>query len=59
MKNGTTFVRMRSNVEKRHLASSNLTFLRNTIDKNGFRSKKADLQNVASKSFNFCLGTKL
>ena len=44
MKNDTTFVRMGSdhhlgdakNVEKRHLAPSNLTFLLIAIDRNGF-----------------------
>ena len=30
----------RKNVEKRHLASSNLTFLLITIDENGFRRMK-------------------
>ena len=46
MKNDTTFVRMRSspwrrkNVEKRHLAPSNLTFLLIAMDRNGFRRAK-------------------
>ena len=52
MKNDTTFVRMRSgyhlgdaqNVEKRHLALSNLTFLLIAIDKNGFRRMKEEGQ---------------
>ena len=50
MKNDTTFVRMRSgdhlgdvkNVEKGHLAPSNLTFLLFTIDTNGFRGMKEE-----------------
>ena len=68
MKNDTTFVRMRSgdhlrdakNVEKGHLAPSNLTFLIIAIDRNGFSQNergRVDLQNVASDFFNFCLGT--
>ena len=52
MNNDTTFVRMRSsdhlgdakNVENRHLASSNLTFLRIAIDENGFRKMKEEGQ---------------
>ena len=48
MKNDATFVRMRSgdhlvdakNVEKGHLAPSNLTFLIIAIDRNGFRRMK-------------------
>ena len=48
MKNDTTFVRMRSgdhlegrkNVEKGHLAPSNLTFLIIAIARNGFRRMK-------------------
>ena len=50
MKNDATFVRMRSgdhlghakNVEKGHLASSNLTFLIIKIDRNGFRRMKEE-----------------
>ena len=50
MKNDTTFVRMRSgdhlgyakNVEKGHLAPSNLTFLLIVIDRNGFRRMKEE-----------------
>ena len=50
MKNDTTFVRMRSgdhlgdakNVEKGHLAPSNLTFLLIAIDTNGFRRMKEE-----------------
>ena len=51
MKNGTTFVRMRSgdhlrdaNVEKRHLAPSDLTFLLIAIDRDGFRRMKDEGQ---------------
>ena len=52
MKNDTTFVRMRSgdhlgdakNVEKRHLAPLNLTFLLIAIDRNGFRRMKDEGQ---------------
>ena len=52
MKNDTTFVRMRSgdhlgnakNVEKGHLAPSNLTFLLIAIDTNGFRRRKEEGQ---------------
>ena len=48
MKNDTTFVCMRSgdhlgdakNIEKGHLAPSNLTFLLIAIDTNGFRRMK-------------------
>ena len=47
MKNDTTFVGMRSgdhlgtqNVEKGHLAPSNLTFLLVAIDRDGFRRMK-------------------
>ena len=50
MKNDTTFVRMRSgdhlgdakNVEKGHLAPSNLTFLLFAIDTNGFHRMKEE-----------------
>ena len=50
MKNDTTFVRMRSGdhlgdakmSKKRHLASSNLTFLLIAIDKNGFHKMKEE-----------------
>ena len=50
MKNDATFVRMRSgdhledakNVEKGHLAPSNLTFLIIAIDRNGFRRMKEE-----------------
>ena len=50
MKNDTTFVHMRSgdhlgdakNVEKGHLAPSNLTFLLIAIDTNGFRRMKEE-----------------
>ena len=50
MKNDTTFVRSRTgdylgdtkNVEKGHLAASNLTFLLIAIDTNGFRRMKED-----------------
>ena len=50
MKNDTTFVRMRSgdhlggrkNVEKGHLAPSNLTSLLIAIDTNGFRRMKEE-----------------
>ena len=50
MKNDATFVRMRSgdhlgkrkNVEKGHLAPSNLTFLIIAIDTNGFRRMKEE-----------------
>ena len=50
MKIYTTFVRMgsgdriRKNVEKRHLASSILTFLRIAMDENGFRRMKDEGQ---------------
>ena len=52
MKNGTTFVRMRSgdhpgnakNVEKGHLSPSNLTFLLIAIHRNGFRRMKEEGQ---------------
>ena len=51
MKNGTTFVRMRSGdhlgdaqMSKGHLAPSNLTFLLITIDTNGFRRMKEEAQ---------------
>ena len=47
MKNDATFVRMRSgdqNVEKRHLAPLNLTFLLIAIDRNGFRRMKEEGQ---------------
>ena len=46
----------RKNVEKGHLAPSNLTFLIIAIDTNGFyrmKRRRADLQNVASDFFNF------
>ena len=50
MKNDATFVRMRNgdhlgdakNVEKGHLAPSNLTFLIIAIDRNGFRRMKEE-----------------
>ena len=50
MKNDASFVRMRSgdhlgdakNVEKGHLAPSNLTFLIIAIDRNGFRRLKEE-----------------
>ena len=52
MKNDTSFVRMRSgdhlgdakNVEKRHPAPSNLTFLLIARDRNGFRRTKEEGQ---------------
>ena len=50
MKNDTIFVRMRSvtletqKCRKRHLASTNVTFLRIVIDKNGFRRMKYEGQ---------------
>ena len=50
MKNDTTFVRMRNSdhlegakmSKRRHLASSNLTFLLIAIDENGFRRMKEE-----------------
>ena len=47
------------NVEKGHLAPSNLTFLLIAIDANGFRRMKEEGQIYKSclKFFNFCLGT--
>ena len=50
MKNGTTFVRIRSGdhladakmSKKGHLAPSNLNFLLNAIDRNGFRRMKEE-----------------
>ena len=69
MKNGTTFVRIRSSDYlgdakkkkkgwKRHLASSNLTFLRIAIDENDFRRMKEEGQiyKTLPQNFNFCLG---
>ena len=66
MKNDTTFVHMRSgdhlgdakNVEKRHLAPPNLTFLLIAIDKRFSQNerKRADLQNVASDFLIFAWG---
>ena len=67
MKNDTTFVRMRSgdhlgdakNVEKGHLAPSNLTFLLIAINTNGFRRMKEEglIYQIYLRFFNFCLGT--
>ena len=47
------------NVEKGHLAPSNLTFLLIAIDKNGFRRMKEEGQINKSclRFFNFCPGT--
>ena len=69
MKNDTTFVRMRSgdhlgdpkNVEKRHLASSNLSFFESQKTKTVFAEwkKKGWSTKLCLKIFNFCLGTKL
>ena len=67
MKNDTTFARMRSgdhlgdakNVEKRHLAPSNLTFLLIAIDRKRFlqnERRRADLQSLASDFLIFALG---
>ena len=63
MKNGTTFVRMRSgdhlgrlkNVKKGHLAQANLTFLLIVIDRNVFRRMKEELQiyKVLPRIFHF------
>ena len=49
------------NVEKRHLASSNLTFLRIAMDENGFRRMKEEGQiyKTLPQNFYFGLGTKL
>ena len=67
MKNDTTFVRMRSgitletqNVEKGHLALSNLTFLIIAIDRNGFHrmEQEGKIHKTLPQIFlNFCLGT--
>ena len=68
MTHDITFVSMRSSdhlgeakmSKKRHLSSSNLTFLRITIDENGFRRMKAERQTKQClKILNFGQGTKL
>ena len=50
---------MRKNVEKGHLAPSNLTFLLNAIDTNGFRGMKEEglIYKTLPQIFYFCLGT--
>ena len=64
----TTFVRMRSgdrlgdakNVEKGHLAPSNLTFSLIAIDRNGFRrmeEEEGQIYKTLPQILNFCLGT--
>ena len=47
--------------QKRHLASSNLTFLRIAIDENSFRLMKEEGQvyKTLPQNFNSSLGTKL
>ena len=49
----------RKNVEKGHLAPSNLTFLLIALDENGFRRMKEEGQiyKTLPKIFNFCQGT--
>ena len=49
----------RKNVEKGHLALSNLTFLLKEIDTNGFRRMKEEglIYKLCLNFFNFCLGT--
>ena len=64
MKKDTAFMRMRSgghlgdvkNVEKRHLASSILTFLLIAIDRNGFRKMKEEGQiyKILRRTFLIC-----
>ena len=64
MKNDTTFAHMRSgdhlgdakNVDKRPLASSNLTYLRIAVDRNGFRRTKEEgrIYKNLFRFFNFC-----
>ena len=62
MKNDTTFVRMRSgdhladakNVEKGHLAPTNLTVLLIAIDTNGFRRiKEGQIYKILPQIFQF------
>ena len=52
----------RKNVDKGHLAPSNLTFFINCDRQKRFSQnerRRADLQNTASDFLNFCLGTSL
>ena len=63
MKNDITFLRMRSgdhlgdakNVEKGHLAPSNLTFLLIAIDRNGFRRMKEEGQIYKTHASDFLI----
>ena len=67
MKTDTTFMRMRSgdhlgdakNVEKGHLAPSNLTFFLIALDRNSFRRMKEEglISKRFLRYFNFCPGT--